>query len=64
MLLSLLLAACGLDDKDDGPDPVACECDPVVTNDTVTTLPTETTTTPCDTAAGDTGCDTGSPTGG
>lgn len=31
MLLSLLLAACGLDDPavGDGADPLACNCDPV-----------------------------------
>lgn len=30
MLLLSLLLACGIDDPDggDGPDPVACECDP------------------------------------
>lgn len=52
MLLLLLGLACGLDDADagDGPDPVACECDPIDTGATGTTGTTGTT--------GDTG-DTG-----
>ncbi len=55
MLLLSLILACGIDDPavGDGPDPVACECDPIDTAavvDTAATTPTDTGCVDTDTA--------------
>lgn len=66
ILLTCLLGACGLDKGADPTDPLACECDPIDTSpDTTYTddTATDTATSGCDTAAGDTGCDTGTTAG-